>query len=513
MQWLKRGRANDSLTGHGAIMGSKTKKVLDYSCPNKLCSICESARSKGKDPAYHDCRQNHKGSSKSMEPEVGVRLFNDAPNYGVKYSVFIGDDDTIIAKIHEEVGYNVEKWSDSSHATRTLVSHLHKIKSEKNNLPGESVLSQKVIDYFQKCFSYCLTQNKGDPEKMRKSSIAIVPHAFGEHKTCEENRLSWCKWLQNPDTYSHKDLPNGKDLTGEHLKKNLTSLFSIYSIDIVINKLVENASSQSNESLHSTVGSKVPKIRFYGGSESADQRIAAAVAQTNLGKQYLVDTLHCADIEPGQITEQKRTMIDYERDAGQKRNGITLTLEPDLLQKAVVTPQELKEFEKYVPTFSERPSKKYITCPDDENSVKSFSFVIFDTETSCGGKQAEIIQLAAETKEGRSFSTFSTPKKEISPHASRVNKFKISWVGGKKCLYRGGNILQTVPFRECLRSFVDFLEESKGSCDKIVLIGHNSASFDTHILLRTIQEYSPELLHTMKELNIHFADILSCSAT
>ena len=211
MQWLKRGRANDSLTGHGAIMGSKTKKVLDYSCANKLCRICESARSKGKDPASHDCRQNQKGSSKSMEPEVGVSLFNDAPNYGVKYSVFIGDDDSsTIAKIHEEVGYNVEKWSDSSHATRTLVSHLHKIKSEKNNLPGESVLSQKVIDYFQKCFSYCLTQNKGDPEKMRKSLIAIAPHAFGEHKTCEENRLSWCKWLQNPDTYSHKDLQMAK---------------------------------------------------------------------------------------------------------------------------------------------------------------------------------------------------------------------------------------------------------------------------------------------------------------
>ena len=39
------------------------------------------------------------------------------------------------------------------------------------------------------------------------------------------------------------------------------------------------------------------------------------------------------------------------------KSGITLTLDPDLLQKAVVTPQELKEFEKYVPTFSERPSK------------------------------------------------------------------------------------------------------------------------------------------------------------
>lgn len=59
--------------------------------------------------------------------------------------MFIGDDDSsTIAKIHEDVSYNVEKWSDSSHATRTLVSHLHKITSEKNNLPGESVLSQKV---------------------------------------------------------------------------------------------------------------------------------------------------------------------------------------------------------------------------------------------------------------------------------------------------------------------------------------------------------------------------------
>ena len=101
-----------------------------------------------------------------MEPEVVVRLFKDATNHGVKYSVFIGDDDSsTIAKIHEEVAYSVEKWSDSTHATRTLVSHLHKIRSEKSTSPGESVLSQKVTDYFQKCFSYCLNQNKGDPEK------------------------------------------------------------------------------------------------------------------------------------------------------------------------------------------------------------------------------------------------------------------------------------------------------------------------------------------------------------
>ena len=176
---------------------------------------------------------------------------------------------------------------------------------------------------------------------------------------------------------------NGKDLKGENLKENLTKLFQVYSSDTVFHKLVENASSQSNESLHCTVGSKVPKIRFYGGSESANQRIAAAVAQTNLGKQYQLDTLHCVDIEPGQITEQKIAVIDYDREAEQKRkssiefkkqrrlnylkrksrnksksnregisneSGIALTLDPELLQKAIVTQQELKEFEKFVPS-------------------------------------------------------------------------------------------------------------------------------------------------------------------
>lgn len=49
-----------------------------------------------------------------MEAAVGVRLFQQTPNHGVKYTVFIGDDDSAtIAKIRAEVEYNVEKWSDA----------------------------------------------------------------------------------------------------------------------------------------------------------------------------------------------------------------------------------------------------------------------------------------------------------------------------------------------------------------------------------------------------------------
>ena len=52
----------------------------------------------------------------------------------------------------------------------------------------------------------------------------------------------------------------------------------IYSSENAIKRLAHNASSQRNESLNSTIGSKNPKIRFFGGKENADQRVTCSVA-------------------------------------------------------------------------------------------------------------------------------------------------------------------------------------------------------------------------------------------
>ena len=546
MQWLKRGRADNSRTGHGAIMGSQTKNVLDFACANKYCRVCEAAKSKGKQPVSHDFRINHSGSSKSMEASVGVKLFKQAPTHGVKYSVFIGDDDSAtIAKIREEVEYSVEKWSDASHATRTIVGHLNKISSERKHQPGESPLSQKVIEYFRKCFSSCLCQNEGDPERLKVTMKAIVPHAFGDHQHCLKHTLKWCDYIKNPEQYHHKDLTNGKDLQGESLKTVLTDLFGVYSSDLVINKLVANASSQINESWHSIVSSKAPKIRFYGGSESSDQRVASAVAQTNSGKQYLLDSLRCLNIEPGNITEKNIVSIEKEGKAEKQRkssvkfkkerrknfikkearntsdvnkeevtyqSGIALTLDPKLLERAIVTKEKLQaEFEKEVPAFTNRLRKQFIIV-HAEPSRKSFVIISFDAEITCGGKEAEIIQLAAQTETGQIFSRLILPNKDISFHASRVNKFQTTAIGGKKILHRGGIHLETVSQAECLESFVDFIAASETQNDfaKVILIGHNSSSFDTPVLLRTVLHYSPQLIPKMKELNIHFADSLAC---
>ena len=105
------------------------------------------------------------------------------------------------------------------------------------------------------------------------------------------------------------------------------------------------------------------------------------------------------------------------------------------------------------------------------------------------------------------------PTKDIFSDVLHVNKFNVSWVAGNKCLYRGGNILQTVPFHDVFDYLLISLQIQMVLVTKPFSMTHNSASFDAHILLRTIQHYTTELLQTLRELNIHLLIVLSRSAT
>ena len=59
-----------------------------------------------------------------------------------------------------------------------------------------------------------------------------------------------------------------------------------------------------------------------------------------------------------------------------------------------------------------------------------YNFILFDTESNCGGKKAELVELEYAGNTGDSFSKFVLPKwrkcdHSINKHASRVNKFQI----------------------------------------------------------------------------------------
>ena len=173
---------------------------------NKMCRSCVEAKKAGKQPKDHDCRKNHTGSSKSMEPLAAVELFNKVAESNVKFSIYTGDDDsTTESHLKQKVPYGVEKWSDTVHLKRSLTTRQNNL-SQRSKFPNSSVLSQKVINYLVKSFTYCIGQNKGDATNMKSAIQSIVPHGFGDHTGCRE---TWCRYKKDPSHYCHRDPPYG----------------------------------------------------------------------------------------------------------------------------------------------------------------------------------------------------------------------------------------------------------------------------------------------------------------
>lgn len=224
MSWQKRGKGFNSNTGQSAAMGVYTGKITDYITKNKTCRTCQHAKKNNVAPRKHDCRKNHSGSSKGMEPTAAVELFNNITKHNAKYATYTGDDDsTTESFLHAQVPYGIEKFSDIIHIKRSLTSRLHNLASMKK-FQHCSSLSTKVIDYLVKCFMVAVNQNKGDSKSMQISLKCIVPHAFGDHTKCNE---FWCRWKQDPAHFKHSYLPYGKDLHGEELKKLLMTFLSV----------------------------------------------------------------------------------------------------------------------------------------------------------------------------------------------------------------------------------------------------------------------------------------------
>ncbi|XP_068756051.1 uncharacterized protein [Montipora capricornis] len=514
MAWQRRNGGHNSNTGHGAVMGAHTGQVLDYGVRSKMCRICASGKKK-----KHDCRKNHKGSSKSMEPDVAVDLFQRAVKNGVKYNIYTGDDDaTTQAHLRDKVSYEVEKHSDTVHTKRSLVSKLYALRTSKK-FPGCSQLSVKVIGYLGKCFGYCIAQNKKKPQSLKIAIQNIVPHAFGKHQNCND---VWCRYKQNSENYRHSELPFGKDLHGDELEKALTSVFNEYSTDVVVKKLAPAANSQRNESLNNSVGSKNPKIRFYGGSESNSFRVACGISQKNEGQNYVCQTLekmnivpgihckkYCDEIDHKSLKEKiRKSSIGYKKRRSQLRNknlssnakkeekegttyqtGIGLNLDPTQSTSCLadlstimknVTRSQLEEYEKLVPPYTPRPTHPPISYKD---TIK-YEFVVFDIETTSTGKDAQICQLSAINKSGNCFNDYILPTCNISHHASLINGLSIKTIDGKRTLLKDNIPVFSISLAQCLENFAKFIPTGESN-SRTVLIGHNSTTFDTPTLLRS----------------------------
>ena len=382
-------------------MGVKTGKVLDYDTCNKHCQQCETSTRLGTPAKDHDCRKNYSGSAKATEPHVATELFKRAPSKGAVYKTLIGDDDSsTIARLRAEVDDTIEKQSDVQHAKRALEGQLLHVKSKHKQL------SVTVIKYVQKCFAYAIAQNENDAEGLKMALHAIPGHMFGDHGLRKKSEATWCGYLKDPTKYAHRGLPHGKDLTSPSLLVDLKNVMANFAANA--SKLCPRGSSQRNEALNNTIGSKAPKIRHYGGSSSQDQRVAAAVAQKNLGHAYVPHVMEKLALSPGHHTQihslrmnkMKKRAKAHSRSPKHKRQRVLKKVaRAQKLQDKEV--REGVQYESGMGLQADCPPSAPSSIPDPVErqelqclgSISAKQIVVTDVETNSAGENSNIHKL------------------------------------------------------------------------------------------------------------------------
>ena len=105
MGWQKSstGRVYDSLSGHGYLIGCRTRNVIAMGVLKKKCSTCGVADRRGVEIPSHTCNVNHVDSSGSMEASLALNLTIDMYNK-TKQKIYVreivtDDDSTMRAHI------------------------------------------------------------------------------------------------------------------------------------------------------------------------------------------------------------------------------------------------------------------------------------------------------------------------------------------------------------------------------------------------------------------------------
>lgn len=165
------GNAYDSLSGVGAIIGYRTKKILFVGVRNKFCTICDMAERNRIEPRYHKCYKNfdRNASSISMKSDVIVEGFKSSLEmHGMIYRTIIADGDSSVyqtivdSRPYREQMVTVKKIECTNHLLRNLCKKL-RIVAETT----QQKMQRKWFRFSTKC---CKKQHFEDTKRSDKSN-------------------------------------------------------------------------------------------------------------------------------------------------------------------------------------------------------------------------------------------------------------------------------------------------------------------------------------------------------
>ncbi|CAC5424477.1 unnamed protein product [Mytilus coruscus] len=443
MGWQKRGSGKkyDSMSGVGVAIGNETGKVLGREIRSKDCRTCTYWEGTGVEAAMHDCPRNWYGTSKGMEPDVGVSIIKKIEEKKCTVSTLIMDDDaTTMSKIRQNIDNDITKWSDIKHVQNTLGKKLYV-------LPTSYRKSIRKDDkaHLMKCFTYAVHSNKNDKQQMKKDLSAIVPHVFNEHENCNAR---WSGYLKNPQNYT-------PTIKSSNLDLKLNKIFHDYIDNI--DKLVPCASTKENESFNNMLTAKAPKNKHYSASSSLEARVNCTVAQKNLSFNYVsLVNVECG-LSPGKVTEKssnqlirkrklhltyynskeykkkklnKKRLAKNENNVLEIREGDTYKTEIDMLcqnlQETDVISNPLVVEELY----------------PVQNIQTSVPCIYFDLSLSLN---CDIVQISVAVNDIHVFDQYITPSSGISKYASEVTG--LSMCNNILC-YNGRKVNSCTPQQE-----------------------------------------------------------------
>jgi hypothetical protein len=135
MAWQQRNSGNryNSPSGHGLLVGGRTRKPIALCLKSKYCNYCKTWKKKpeneGIAPPLHACCMNHDGSSSSMEPVACIEMVTDLHNNKLVNVGRICCDDDAGTR-------SMMKWSNADYMMNNNTTEIPKVPITKGKNKG-----------------------------------------------------------------------------------------------------------------------------------------------------------------------------------------------------------------------------------------------------------------------------------------------------------------------------------------------------------------------------------------
>ncbi|XP_043471058.1 uncharacterized protein LOC122504185 [Leptopilina heterotoma] len=129
--------------------------------------------------------KQHDVNNQNKHFDTNTKAVMDA---NLQVGIVIADNDSSsICAIRNASEHEVVKQADKNHTSKGVVNELYKIQKKHKELTAVT------IKYLQRCFSYCVSQNKGNSRNMAEAIKNIPHHCFNDHVNCGTCRRLFLK--------------------------------------------------------------------------------------------------------------------------------------------------------------------------------------------------------------------------------------------------------------------------------------------------------------------------------